>query len=245
MVPRERVRLIVAADWREFAGFAERQPVKIGLRWAFRADISDGPALLVANGAGRENASRAVEVAAEKFELTGVVSTGFAGGLDPALAVGDVFVADKVFRLETGVGYSKDLTLADGVGVHRGIVARRGVLVTIDKVAQTAVEKQRLRNAGADAVDMEASVVAVQARRRNLPFHCVRVISDNAVTDFSIDFNRARRADGTFSGWSVVRQAGLSRRRWKDLFELKHNSALASQNLARFLTDCRFIPSTQ
>jgi len=245
MVPRERLRLIVAADWREFAGFAERRPVEIGLRWSFRVELADGPALLAAHGAGRDNAGRAVEAAAGKFELTGVVSTGFAGGLDPALEVGEVFVADQVFRLETGVGYSRDLTLADGVDVHRQAGVHRGTLVTIDEVAQTAQQKRRLRGLGADAVDMEAAEVARRARSMDLPFHCVRVISDAAETDFSIDFNRARRADGTFSGWSIVRQAGLRPRRWKDLFALKQNSDLASQNLARFLTDCRFIPSAQ
>ncbi len=245
MVPRERLRLIVAADWREFAGFTKRCPVKIGLRWSFRVELADGPALLAAHGAGRENAGRAVEIAAEKYDLIGVVSTGFAGGLDPSLEVGDVFVAERVFRPETGVGYSRDLTLADGVDVHREAGIHRGALVTIDYVAQTAQEKRRLRSLGADAVDMEAADVARRARSMQLPFHCVRVISDNAETDFSIDFNRARRADGTFSGWSIIRQAGVDLGRWKGLFALKQNSDLAAQNLARFLTDCRFIPSTQ
>ena len=245
MVSRERLLLIVAADWRELAGFGGRRPVNIGLRSSFRVDLPAGPALLAAHGAGRENVRRAIEVSARHFELTGLVSIGFAGGLDPALKVGDLFIAERVFRVGSGVGYSSELTREDGVDIHRETAVYRGALVTIDEVAQTAAEKRRLRSAGADAVDMEASEVARQAQVLDLPFQCVRVISDAADTDFSIDFNRARRPDGTFSGWAMVRQAGWNSRRWRDLFDLKRNSELAAKNLACYIADCRFDHSSK
>ena len=239
MVSSERLLLIVAADWREFAGFRDRRPVQAGVRWAYRAEIAAGPALLAANGPGCDNVGRAVAEAARRFDLSGVVSTGFAGGLDPALEVADLFVAERVFRLDSPVGYPGGLTQVDGVGVHRG------KLVTIDAVAQTAAEKSALRASGADVVDMEAGEVARQAHSLGVPFYCVRAISDTADIDFSVDFNRARRLDGTFSGWKVALQAGWRFRRWRDLLTLKRNSELAAARLAVYLTDCRFLPPSK
>ncbi len=239
MVPKQRLLLIVAADRRELAGFRNLKPVDIGLHCAFRADLADGPALLVAHGPGRENARGAVQAAAERFDLSAVVSTGYAGGLDQALAVGDIVVVERILELDSRVGYPVKLSQAASAP------AKSGVLVTIDMVAQTVAEKVRLRAAGADLVDMEAAEVARQAQALGLPFYCVRVISDAAGDDFSIDFNRARRADGTFSGWRVLWQVGLSPRRWKDLLKLKRNGELAAANLAAFLSGCLFNPPSK
>ncbi|MBI1355590.1 MAG: hypothetical protein GC160_14725 [Acidobacteria bacterium] len=238
MVPRERLLLVVAADWREFGGFAERRPVLAGVRWAFRAELAEGPALLAANGPGRENAERAVAEAVRRFDVSAVVSTGFVGGLAPALELADTFVAERVLRLDPRVEYSGRLPECVGGST------RRGVLVTIDRVAQTAVEKARLHGLGADAVDMEAAAVAQSALELGLPFYCVRVVSDTAETEFAIDFNQARRADGTFSGWRVARQAGLSLSRWRRLLDLKKQSERAAEILADYLRQCRFLPQS-
>jgi len=82
--------------------------------------------------------------------------------------------------------------------------------------------------------------VAEQAAQRGLPFYCVRAISDAADSNFGIDFNAARRKDGTFSGWRIVSQAGLSPDRWRELFSLRRDSQIAAATLARLLTQCRF-----
>jgi hypothetical protein len=73
-----------------------------------------------------------------------------------------------------------------------------------------------------------------------LPFYCIRVISDDARTSFDVDFNRARRSDGTFSGWRIAAQAGFNRRRWRCLMDLKRGGEQASHNLAAFFRHCRF-----
>jgi hypothetical protein len=113
-------------------------------------------------------------------------------------------------------------------------------LVTVDSVAQDAAAKARLRETGADAVDMEAAALARGAQAQQLPFYCVRAISDDARTSFEVDFNAARRRDGTFSGWRIAAQAGLSRRRWRQLMDLKRVGEQASRNLAAFFERCSF-----
>ena len=235
MVSRERLLLIVAAERREFAGFAEARPLDLGLRWAAETRLGAAPALLVANGPGEANAAAAVRHVAARRDVAAIVSTGYAGGLSPDLRVGNVLVADRVAREGSPVEYAVKLP---EYSAQESV--RLGSLVTVDRVIGSAAEKARLHRDGFTAVDMEAAAVAGEAARLGLLFYAVRVISDAADEDLEFDFNRARRADGTFSGWAVVVQAGLSRRRWRKLFELKRNGEEASRALARFLALCRF-----
>ena len=235
MVSREPVLLIVAADRRELAGFTDLQPLDIGLRWSARGRLRGGPALFVATGVGEGNAVQAVERARARFEIEAMISTGFVGAVDPKLAVGKVLVAHSVRRKDPTLGYPVVLPVCPESAGAAG-----GVLLTIDHVAHTRAEKAALRVDGADAVDMEAAAVAGMAEAAGLPFYCVRVVSDDATTSFAIDFNRARRADGSISGWRVAAQAGLRPQRWKSLVELKRDADQAAMNLAEFLNRCRF-----
>jgi adenosylhomocysteine nucleosidase len=239
VVSGEPILLIVAADRREFAALVERdagfEPGPFGLRWSRYGQLNGRPALLAANGAGRENAASAGRLASEIHSISAVVSTGFAGALDPELKVGDAFLSSHVIQHGGGLKYPVELPV-NAVETR----AKTGVLLTIDTVAQDSITKARLRESGASAVDMEASAVAEQASRRGVPFYCVRAISDEAESNFGIDFNAARRADGTFSGWQIVGQAGLSPERWRELLSLRRDAQEAAGTLARLLTQCRF-----
>lgn len=239
MVSREPLLLILAADRREFQSFAsagwDLAPCSLGLRWSAIASLGNHDVLLAAHGPGRRNAAEAVERAAERVQLGAVVSTGFAGALNPALRVGDVLIVQQVIQFEGRLEYAVRLP---SYGVRRG--EQVGSLLTVDEVAQDAAFKARLRSTGADAVDMEASAVAAEALRRKLPFYCVRSISDEAETSFEIDFNRARRRDGTFSGWRVLAQAGINPGRWRQLMSLRRDSLSASHALGAFLRQCTF-----
>lgn len=239
MVSDEPILLVVAADRREFgalaAGGIELQRGPSGLRWSRYGQLNGRRALLAANGAGRENAAECVRLAAERHSLAAMISTGFAGALDPELKVGDGFLASQVIQHDGGLKYPVELP-ANAAETR----AKSGVLLTIDTVAQDSLTKAQLRECGADAVDMEASAAAEQASLLGVPFYCVRAISDEARSNFGIDFNAARRADGTFSGWRVIGQAGLSADRWRELLALRRDSQKAAETLADLLTRCRF-----
>ena len=237
MVPETPLLLIIAADRREFAGFEPSRwnlrPAAIGVRWAASGVLGNLPVLLAANGPGSNNAFAALEQACQARAVGAVVSTGFAGGLAPELRVGDIFVPERVLEFSAGVEYSVKLP-------ECAESPARGRLLTVDSVAQDAAAKARLRDTGADAVDMEAAALARGAQARQLPFYCVRAISDDARTSFEVDFNAARRPDGTFSGWRIAAQAGFSRRRWRQLMDLKRAAEQASRNLAAFIEHCSF-----
>jgi len=228
------VILVLAADRFELRGLCD---IKVLGRnpGGIEGDLSGKKTRFVANGPGIENASAAVEEVCRAETPSAIVSVGYVGALDPALEVGQIFVARQVMRLDSALKYSVETPAFSDPGS-----VAQGTLLTIDRVAQTQEEKRVLRESGADAVDMEAYAVAEEAERRAVPFYCVRVVSDRADTDFAIDFNRARKSDGTFSGWGIVAQAGLSPRRWKQLLGLKRDADLASKRLAEFLNSCRF-----
>jgi uridine phosphorylase len=157
-----------------------------------------------------------------------VVSAGICGALDSSLKVGDVFVATDV----------------NGIPCRLPVTARTyssGPLVSQDRVADTVEEKSRLRKSGALAVDMEAAVVAEQSLKWNVPFYCIKAISDEASDGFVLNLNAARDEQGRFGVGKILGQAlrhpvsGLP-----ELLRLKRNSEKAAEQLGEFFADCSF-----
>src|SRR5258705_9221893 len=95
--------VFVAAESREFAGLLpfckSVQKLNWPVAWARVAELKGRRIYLAANGAGPRCAGEVVEVArteARSGIMESLVSTGFCGGLDPTLKVGDVFVATSI-----------------------------------------------------------------------------------------------------------------------------------------------------
>ncbi len=226
--------LLVAASPIEFAGIPRVTRLNSDdVRWLGSATLGGERTLLVANGCGPRAADAAVRSVAANQQCRALVSSGFAGALVPDLAVGDVLVADAV-RTAGGGGYQSAALSAQPASV------RRGTLVSVEEVVQTAAAKRALANGGAVAVDMESVAIAAAAAEMALPFHCVRAISDGADEDLPVDFNRALQANGTFSMWSILGQTVTRPRSWKGLARLRRHAALASRSLALCLDQCRF-----
>jgi adenosylhomocysteine nucleosidase len=221
----------VAAEAREFAGVlrhAERvEKLDWPLDFARKIWLNGRAVVLVANGPGPKLAARAAEVAKEREELTGLVSTGFCGALDPELRVGDIFIATCVLPSAPCV---------QSLASARGSV-KTGKLLSIDRVASTAAEKAELRQTGADAVEMEAACVAQKAIEYNLPFYCVRVVTDTAHENLPLDFNLMRDSSGRFSTMKIL-AAGF--RALPGLLKLNKRSKAAAQALGDFLAGTRF-----
>jgi len=175
---------------------------------------------MVANGPG----SRLVDQVLDgKKDVDGIISTGLCGALDPVLRVGDIVV-------------SGDMPLASDVRFVRGEVH------SVDRVVATAREKRLLRNrTGAIAVDMEAAAVEHKAAEWQVPFLCIRVVSDTAGENLPLDFNRYRSARGDFSRTRIA-LAAVARpfTTLPQLMEFDRNCRRAADALGEFLADCRF-----
>lgn len=229
--------MILAAEAREFGGllpYCESvEKLDWPMEWARMVKLKGKKVFLAANGAGRKRTADAVDLArAERPDVTGVVSTGFCGGLDPILKIGDVFVA-------TSIQSGGELL---PVGAPRSARAfMTGTLVTIDRVAQTAQEKRDLCSAGAMAVDMEAAGVLSRVREWEKPFYCIRSVTDLAHESFEIDFNATRMADGRFST-SRILAAAIKRpmTAGPELVRLRNRCTTAAKALGDFIADCSF-----
>ncbi len=96
--------------------------------------------------------------------------------------------------------------------------------------------------AGGSAVEMEAGGVAERAAAQSeLPFYCIRVVTDLAGEDMANDFNLALRPDGHFATMSILSRALRDPLvRLPELVRLRNRCVRASRALGDFIADCRF-----
>lgn len=238
MATAETVKLLlVAAEPGELRGILRRAKAVRRLRWpvwfARSAELNGMRLVAVANGPGPELARKAVQAALERTRPEAVVSTGFCGALDPALAASEVFVASRVEA--GGATYAGALAQADGRPF------RTGTLASFDRVIVSAPEKAGLHQRGAAAVDMEAGAVALEACRNGLRFYCIRAVLDRAGEGFELDFNLLRGADGRFSRARILKAACKRPVACvPELIRLGWRGRLASRALGEFFGSCQF-----
>jgi 4-hydroxy-3-methylbut-2-enyl diphosphate reductase len=107
--------------------------------------------------------------------LSALLIMGFGGGLDPASKAGEVVVADELYAPD---GARISCPGADALAqalVANGMSARRGAVVSARRPA-LGQKRERLRERGAIAVDMESVWLAQAAGAR--PLSVVRVLLD-------------------------------------------------------------------
>lgn len=175
--------------------------VKEEMRPFARRMAGQGGLRLLLTGMGATNARRTLEQALETATAVPdlVISSGFAGGLNPVLARGQV-----VFERERGSALKARL-------VESGAVAGR--FHQSDRVAVSRREKERLyRESGADAVEMESGAIREVCARRGIRCVVVRVISDAADEALPLDFNALMTADHRVAWMRLAGQ--LVRRPW-------------------------------
>jgi adenosylhomocysteine nucleosidase len=229
--------VFIAADPRECQAWVRRweqiRPVALPVHWARAGQWMGRDVLALANGAGAERARAAVEAAPTPSAICNI---GFCGALDDSLQPGDVFVATEI-RNGTRTWNTRFPQPLIPAKFH----AKSGILVSVPRVVGTALAKRQLRNTGAFAVEMEAAAVARASELMNVPFYCIRAVSDLADEDFANDFNRCFTPDGRIDAVRLILGACQSPvRRFGELIRLSRRTALASRNLGEFLANCTF-----
>jgi adenosylhomocysteine nucleosidase len=232
-----RTLVLVAAERREFAGIESHLARLERLRWPLdyccAGVLEDRRLLLVANGAGKRLAVDALEEVRRRAEMSAVISTGFCGGLDPALGAGEIFVAPEV-RGPDSESYSAAVPRCP-------LPHKSGVLVSQDCIVRTCQDKRRLYELGAHAVDMESAALAGRASAWGLPFYAIRAVTDTAEESFRCDLEGARLPDGRISpGMLLIAALREPATQLPELWHLRRRAKVAAKALGEFLGDCCF-----
>jgi adenosylhomocysteine nucleosidase len=223
--------VFVAAERRELKGLLahvdEISKPDWPLDFARLGKLHGRPLVMVANGPGPKLAGAAVDIVREHESMEGLISTGFCGGLRPSLAACDIFVATEV------------VDAAPALAPTNARPFKTGKLLSIDRVVSSAADKTSL-TLNADAVEMEAAAVADRAKRYNIPFYVVRVVTDTCNESFPLDFNQMRSEDGRFSRPKILAAALRTPTAIPKLMKLNKRTKRAAQALGDFLADSRF-----
>ena len=189
---------------------------------AFQKRAADQAGIFIlVTGIGRKNAERTLVEYFSHLAPRLVLTCGFAGGLDPALAPGDVLCSTD------DEGLRGKLTAAG---------ARPVKFYCATRIATTVTEKLELRRTtGADAVEMESEAIHAVCRARVIPCATVRVISDAANEDLPLDFNQLSKPDLSLDYGKLL--WAIAKSPWKipGLLRLQKHSSFAAQRLAEVL----------
>jgi adenosylhomocysteine nucleosidase len=162
-----------------------------------------------------------------------VLSAGFSGALRPDLRVGDLVLATEVIDTE---GHRWPATWPGELppGEWRPPL-RRGRLLTVPALAGGAGEKQGLgERFGALAVDMETAAVARLCHKREVPFGCLRAVSDDVDTPLSpqlVGLLKGGRVAPLRLAAALAQRPALAGELWR----LARNTRAAARQLARGL----------
>ncbi|HEX4264925.1 MAG TPA: hypothetical protein VH597_11345 [Verrucomicrobiae bacterium] len=200
------------------------KPVSFLVCFAVREEVAFPllPAERLITGMGRRNASTKFQEALRRLSPERVLTCGFAGALNPEFKIGDV-----LFNEDIDAGMSKALLAAGTIPAKFYCSVR---------VAVTGAEKAELwRTTGADAVEMESSVIRALCRERGIPSATIRVISDAANDDLPLDFNALMTSEQKISIPKLMARLATSPKSIPKLMQLQRNTRFAARRLGEVL----------
>jgi adenosylhomocysteine nucleosidase len=208
--------LIRQPEWREWTG----------VQTPYRSyECRD--AVLMCAGIGAKAVRRAAEAVLQAEGPRMLISAGFAGALAPWLKGGDLVLPTVVVSEATGTRFT--VPHGNGFASSDGMV-----LVSTEQVARQGGKAELFARHRAQAVDMEAAVVAEVAQQHGVGFMAVKAISDES--DLAMpDMDRFVDEDGRFQTARFVLHAAVRPELWSPVSRLASNRGRASETLCRAL----------
>src|SRR2546425_4616885 len=204
--------------------------------------------VLLQCGMGPERAAQAVLWLGQHYQLTGVLSVGFAGALQAELRPGDALLVTHILAQDdvacttsraAGSGIRPDARLAHIAAMavaQAAVISHTGTLLSTTAVVAQAAAKQALgQHSGALAGDMESYSVGQMAAQRHIPFAVLRTIFDTSHENMSLPVATCTTADGSLQ---PLRLFGCLACRPRLLRQLPHwwwASQVAGRHLQRWL----------
>jgi adenosylhomocysteine nucleosidase len=190
--------------------------------WAQR-DVED-EWIAACAGAGQAAATRAFAAIEDGGPIDLIFSVGWAGALHADFAPGSAWNVAGVIDVQTGERFRCDAGAGDVW------------LATSPRVADPK-EKRRLASTyRVGLVDMEAAAVARLAAMREIPFYCIKGVSDGIDAKLP-DFNRFLAPDGKLQLGRLVLFAIPRPWYWPALLEMGENSKKAAKSIADSLVE--------
>jgi adenosylhomocysteine nucleosidase len=194
--------------------------------------LADGT-LLAVSGMGRAAAARSARALVDAG-ATALASWGMAGGLDPALIPGTIFLPSEVISSDgASITTARQWRerLGSALSAQRPLV--QGRLLTSAKAVGSLAEKATLfREKGAVAVDMESLAIAEVAQTRELPFIAVRVIVDSAGDALPQAVTAAADSEGHLQVWRLMGALARAPADLAPLIRLARRYRAANRSLA-------------
>jgi len=195
---------------------------------------AESTGFIACEGPGPE-AARSAALRLIDQDVNGLISFGYAGGIDRELKAGDLIIATEI-----RAGRDKAIactptwseTLARKLGGQLRVV--RAPIAASDTIIETTAEKLKLHyKTGAAATDMESLAVAEVATEAGIAFATLRAVIDTAGQDLPPMAVVAAGPDGKLKPWrilwSLIRQPGQI----PALRPLTLNSKLAERTLGK------------
>jgi len=162
-----------------------------------------------------------------------VLFAGFAGSLVDDLNVGDLVLAKDVVDLE-GNRWPTTWPGELPVGPWQPPLQRGNILSTNQIIGDPEKKRFLGQKYNALVVDMESAAFAAQCAQHDIPFGCLRVVSDDANTALSprlVDL----LAGGRISWWRVLQALIQQPSLLKEFMRLSRDTRLASDRLGKAL----------
>ncbi len=172
-------------------------------------NINNKKIVLTQSGIGKVNAAICATLLIEKFNVSKIIFTGVAGGVNSDLNIGDIVISTDLIQHDfdlTSFGRKmgeipnikslsffadKELiNIANESISEIGLNGLSGRIISGDQfINSDEIIKELGDSFKADAVEMEGASVAHVCHLFNIPFVVIRSISDKANGDSRIDFN--------------------------------------------------------
>jgi nucleoside phosphorylase len=186
--------------------------------------VGDTEIVATFTGMGMGLARQAAQQLLDATTVDHVMVVGIAGGLAPAVTVGELVYPEVVVDGTTGTEY---------VPSHLGAPATRGTIVSSDDFVVDPARVEELVGRGVVALDMETGAIAAVCATRGVPWSAIRSISDMAHDHPDDAVLGLAKPDGTPDGRAAAKFLLTHPKRIPQLLKLARDGRAAAVNAAR------------
>ncbi len=167
----------------------------------YQSEFCGFPLTLVQTGIGKK-VSEAIQQLSKHFRIQVMISSGFAGSINPHVNVGDLVIGKRVFSASQNE-YEGEIKVDSVLPCDASMVdlamrlcdtntvtAHCGDILSVNSIIHESSTKKSLGDrTSAIAIDMESFAIAEQASAMGVPFLIIRAISDGVDEDMEIHEN--------------------------------------------------------